>query len=210
SPLEFPLKSLLESSLEFPLESPLESPLKSPLESLLEFPLESPLKSPLESLLEFPLESPLESPLEFPLKSPLKSPLESLLEFPLEFLLQSPLEFPLNHGKMFAHWTETSKALLRGEGPPVFRVRKLDDITEKEEQIQPHPADVSVGKDVEKTMEAPTSKIVQDCKKAAEWVVAHKHLCTRVHLPDAVSMGEAQLREAVKLWEEKPDECDED
>ncbi|KAI4829809.1 hypothetical protein KUCAC02_001474 [Chaenocephalus aceratus] len=55
----------------------------------------------------------------------------------------------------------------------------------------------------------PTSKIVQDCKKAAEWVVAHKHLCTRVHLPDAVSMGEAQLREAVKLWEEKPDECDE-
>ncbi|KAK1894453.1 Deoxyribose-phosphate aldolase [Dissostichus eleginoides] len=59
-------------------------------------------------------------------------------------------------------------------------------------------------------MEAPTSKIVQDCKKAAEWVVAHKHLCTRVHLPDAVSMGEAQLREAVKLWEEKPDECDED
>ncbi|KAK1904176.1 Sentrin-specific protease 2 [Dissostichus eleginoides] len=91
-----------------------------------------------------------------------------------------------SHGKMFAHWTETSKALLRGEGPPVFRVRKLDDITE------------------------PTSKIVQDCKKAAEWVVAHKHLCTRVHLPDAVSMGEAQLREAVKLWEEKPDECDKD
>ncbi|KAK1890658.1 Chaperone protein DnaJ, partial [Dissostichus eleginoides] len=35
-----------------------------------------------------------------------------------------------SHGKMFAHWTETSKALLRGEGPPVFRVRKLDDITE--------------------------------------------------------------------------------
>ncbi|KAI9526256.1 hypothetical protein NQZ68_041644 [Dissostichus eleginoides] len=93
-------------------------------------------------------------------------------------------------------------SLLRGEGPPVFRVRKLDDITEKEEQLQPHPADVSVGKDVEKTMEAPTSKIVQDCKKAAEWVVAHKHLCTRVHLPDAVSMGEAQLREAVKIWEE--------
>ena len=33
---------------------------------------------------------------------------------------------------MFAHWTETSKALLRGEVPPVFRVRKrkLDDITE--------------------------------------------------------------------------------
>ncbi|KAI4829464.1 hypothetical protein KUCAC02_023504 [Chaenocephalus aceratus] len=53
----------------------------------------------------------------------------------------------------------------------------------KEEQLQPHPADVSVGKDVDKTMEAPTSKIVQDCKKAAEWV--HKHLCTRVHLPDA-------------------------
>ncbi|KAJ4922362.1 hypothetical protein JOQ06_025899, partial [Pogonophryne albipinna] len=49
----------------------------------------------------------------------------------------------------------------------------------KEEQLQPHPADVSVGKDVEKTMEAPTSKIVQDCKKAAEWVVAHTHLCTR-------------------------------
>ncbi|KAF3854257.1 hypothetical protein F7725_022312 [Dissostichus mawsoni] len=137
-----------------------------------------------------------------------------------------------SHGKMFAHWTETSKALLRGEGPPMFRVRKrkLDEITEKEEQLQRHPADVSVGKDVEKTMEAvglftssmhhiqggrpfhglPTSKIVQDCKKAAEWVVAHKHLCTRVHLPDAVSMGEAQLREAVKLWEEKPDECDED
>ncbi|KAI4797723.1 hypothetical protein KUCAC02_024904, partial [Chaenocephalus aceratus] len=85
-----------------------------------------------------------------------------------------------SHGKMFAHWTEKSKALLRGEVPPVFRVRKrkVDDITE----------------------------IVQDCKKAAEWVVAHKHLCTRVHLPDAVSMGEAQLREAVKLWEEKPDE----
>ncbi|KAJ4933553.1 hypothetical protein JOQ06_030379, partial [Pogonophryne albipinna] len=40
-----------------------------------------------------------------------------------------------SHGKMFAHWTETSKALLRGEVPPVFR---------------------------------PTSKIVQDCKKAAE------------------------------------------
>ncbi|KAF3833195.1 hypothetical protein F7725_026860, partial [Dissostichus mawsoni] len=58
-----------------------------------------------------------------------------------------------SHGKMFAHWTETSKALLQGEGPPVFRVRKLDDITEKEEQLQPHPADVSVGKDVEKTME---------------------------------------------------------
>ncbi|KAI9523131.1 hypothetical protein NQZ68_030175 [Dissostichus eleginoides] len=112
---------------------------------------------------------------------------------------------------MFSHWTETSKALLRGEGPPVFRVRKrkLDEISE-EEQLQPHPADVSVGKDVEKTMEAPTSKIVQDCKKAAEWVVAHKHLCTRVHLPDAVSMGESQLREAVKIWEEKPDECDED
>ncbi|KAK1888016.1 Cell wall synthesis protein Wag31, partial [Dissostichus eleginoides] len=93
-----------------------------------------------------------------------------------------------SHGKMFSHWTETSKALLRGEGPPVFRVRKrkLDEISE------------------------PTSKIVQDCKKAAEWVVAHKHLCTRVHLPDAVSMGEAQLREAVKIWEEKPDECDED
>ncbi|XP_033954680.1 uncharacterized protein [Pseudochaenichthys georgianus] len=117
-----------------------------------------------------------------------------------------------SHGKMFAHWTEKSKALLRGEVPPVFRMRKrkLDDITEKEEQLQPHPADVSVGKDVDKTMEAPTSKIVQDCKKAAEWVVAHKHLCTRVHLPDAVSMGEAQLREAVKLWEEKPDECNED
>ncbi|KAI4805602.1 hypothetical protein KUCAC02_010206 [Chaenocephalus aceratus] len=106
-----------------------------------------------------------------------------------------------SHGKMFAHWTETSKALLRGEVPPVFRVRKrkLDDITEKEEQLQPHPADVSVGKD-------PTSKIVQDCKKAAEWVVAHKHVCARMHLPDAVSMGEARLREAVKLWEEKPDD----
>ncbi|KAI4831064.1 hypothetical protein KUCAC02_002665, partial [Chaenocephalus aceratus] len=51
-----------------------------------------------------------------------------------------------SHGKMFAHWTETSKALLRGEVPPVFR---------------------------------PTSKIVQDCKKAAEWVVAHKPSCTR-------------------------------
>ncbi|KAJ4938563.1 hypothetical protein JOQ06_003176 [Pogonophryne albipinna] len=61
-----------------------------------------------------------------------------------------------SHGKMFAHWTETSKALLRGEVPPVFRVRKkkVDDITELEEQLQPHPADVSVGKDVEKTMEA--------------------------------------------------------
>ncbi|KAI4790131.1 hypothetical protein KUCAC02_034814, partial [Chaenocephalus aceratus] len=60
-----------------------------------------------------------------------------------------------SHGKMFAHWTEKSKALLRGEVPPVFRVRKrkVDDITEKEEQLQPHPADASVGKDVEKTME---------------------------------------------------------
>ncbi|KAI4830302.1 hypothetical protein KUCAC02_001942, partial [Chaenocephalus aceratus] len=37
-----------------------------------------------------------------------------------------------SHGKMFAHWTEKSKALLRGEVPPVFRVRKrkVDDITE--------------------------------------------------------------------------------
>nr|XP_033944787.1 uncharacterized protein LOC117450887 isoform X3 [Pseudochaenichthys georgianus] len=96
-----------------------------------------------------------------------------------------------SHGKMFAHWTEKSKALLRGEVPPVFRMRKrkLDDITEKEEQLQPHPADVSVGKDVDKTMEAPTSKIVQDCKKAAEWVVAHKHLCTRVHLPRCSEHG---------------------
>ncbi|KAI4820219.1 hypothetical protein KUCAC02_028203 [Chaenocephalus aceratus] len=42
-----------------------------------------------------------------------------------------------SHGKMFAHWMEKSKALLRGEVPPVFRVRKrkLDDITEKEEQL---------------------------------------------------------------------------
>ncbi|KAK1904254.1 Sentrin-specific protease 2, partial [Dissostichus eleginoides] len=139
--------------------------------------------------------------------------LYTILDAPYDFTIIDMPNFDLgSHGKMFAHWTETSKALLRGEGPPVFRVRKrkLDDITEKEEQLQPHPADVSVGKDVEKTMEAPTSKIVQDCKKAAEWVVAHKHLCTRVHLPDAVSMGEAQLREAVKLWEEKPDECDED
>ncbi|KAF3837632.1 hypothetical protein F7725_009400 [Dissostichus mawsoni] len=120
-----------------------------------------------------------------------------------------------SHGKMFAHWTETSKALLRGEGPPVFRVRKrkLDDITERSNfsLIQL----MSELEKVEKTMEAvglftTPSKIVQDCKKAAEWVVAHKHLCTRVHLPGAVSMGEAQLREAVKLWEEKPDECDED
>ncbi|KAF3844474.1 hypothetical protein F7725_007637 [Dissostichus mawsoni] len=103
-----------------------------------------------------------------------------------------------SHGKMFAHWTETSKALLQGEGPPVFRVRKLDDITERSNfsliQLMSQ-----LEKMWEKTMEAPTSKIVQDCKKAAEWVVAHKHLCTRVHLPDAVSMGEAQLREAVKL-----------
>ncbi|KAK1904425.1 TRMT1-like protein [Dissostichus eleginoides] len=139
--------------------------------------------------------------------------LYTILDAPYDFTIIDMPNFDLgNHGKMFAHWTETSKALLRGEGPPVFRVRKrkLDDITEKEEQLQPHPADVSVGKDVEKTMEAPTSKIVQDCKKAAEWVVAHKHLCTRVHLPDAVSMGEAQLREAVKLWEETPDERDED
>ncbi|KAJ4930940.1 hypothetical protein JOQ06_025241 [Pogonophryne albipinna] len=95
-----------------------------------------------------------------------------------------------SHGKMFAHWTETSKALLRGEVPPVFRVRKrkLDDITEKEEQLQPHPADVSVGKDVEKTMEVPTSKIVQDCKKAAEWVVAHKHFFGRKNLTNVTSM----------------------
>ncbi|KAJ4925310.1 hypothetical protein JOQ06_018045 [Pogonophryne albipinna] len=69
-----------------------------------------------------------------------------------------------SHGKMFAHWTETSKALLRGEGPPVFRVRKrkVDDITEKEEQLQPHPADVSVGKDV-KTMEALGLNIWKTC-----------------------------------------------
>ena len=47
--------------------------------------------------------------------------------------------------------------------------------------------------------------MVQDCKKAADWLVAH-----RVHLPRAGSMGEAQLTEAVELWEERPEECDED
>ena len=33
---------------------------------------------------------------------------------------------------MFAHWTEVSKALLAGEVPPVFRLkkRKVDDMTE--------------------------------------------------------------------------------
>lgn len=38
----------------------------------------------------------------------------------------------LSHGKLFAHWTDASKALLRGEVPPVFRLmkRKVDDITE--------------------------------------------------------------------------------
>ncbi|XP_061588999.1 uncharacterized protein LOC133453133 [Cololabis saira] len=41
-----------------------------------------------------------------------------------------------SHGKLFAHWTDASKALLRGEVPPVFRLmkRKVDDITEDEEQ----------------------------------------------------------------------------
>ncbi|CAL8315247.1 unnamed protein product [Boreogadus saida] len=37
-----------------------------------------------------------------------------------------------SHGKLFAHWTDTSKALLRGEVPPVFKLKKrrLDDIHE--------------------------------------------------------------------------------
>ncbi|KAG8004737.1 hypothetical protein GBF38_016612, partial [Nibea albiflora] len=37
-----------------------------------------------------------------------------------------------SHGKMFAHWTDMSKALLAGEVPPVFRLkkRKVDDMTE--------------------------------------------------------------------------------
>ncbi|KAJ4942686.1 hypothetical protein JOQ06_005203, partial [Pogonophryne albipinna] len=84
-----------------------------------------------------------------------------------------------SHGKMFAHWTETSK-------PPA---RKRSNFSLIQQMSQ-------VGKDVDQTMEAPTTKIVQDCKKAVEWVVAHTHLCTRVHLLDAVSTGEAQLREA--------------
>ncbi|CAL8270078.1 unnamed protein product [Arctogadus glacialis] len=37
-----------------------------------------------------------------------------------------------SHGKLFAHWTDTSKALLRGEVPPVFKLKKRrrDDIHE--------------------------------------------------------------------------------
>lgn len=36
-----------------------------------------------------------------------------------------------SHGKVFAHWTDMSKALLAGEVPSVFRLkRKLDDMTE--------------------------------------------------------------------------------
>ncbi|CAL8312649.1 unnamed protein product [Arctogadus glacialis] len=37
-----------------------------------------------------------------------------------------------SHGKLFAHWTDASKALLRGEVPPVFKLKKRrrDDIHE--------------------------------------------------------------------------------
>ncbi|KAF3841342.1 hypothetical protein F7725_007204, partial [Dissostichus mawsoni] len=78
-----------------------------------------------------------------------------------------------------------------------WTVERDDWFGNREEQLQPHPADVSVGKDVEKTMEAVglftssmhniqggrpfhgllTSKIVQDCNKAAEWVVAPGCIC---------------------------------
>ncbi|XP_078019243.1 uncharacterized protein LOC144459364 [Epinephelus lanceolatus] len=93
-----------------------------------------------------------------------------------------------SHGKLFAHWTDASKALLRGEVPPVFRLmkRKVDDITEEEEQqaeVSVRPADVDTpveGDSVE-------DRILHDCRHAAEWVEANKRLFSaKVDLPDVL------------------------
>ncbi|CAL8241340.1 unnamed protein product [Gadus morhua 'NCC'] len=42
-----------------------------------------------------------------------------------------------SHGKLFAHWTDTPKALLRGEVPPVFKLKKRrrDDIHEEDMEV---------------------------------------------------------------------------
>ncbi|XP_035996569.1 uncharacterized protein LOC118563986 [Fundulus heteroclitus] len=109
------------------------------------------------------------------------------------------------HHKMFAHWTEMSRALLRGEVQPVFRLkkRKFED------------KDVSVENTSKTTVEVDRVKarIVNDCKEAAEWVNANLHLFSdAVELPDILKMGEVELAEAVqqyeKLWGEE--EVDED
>ncbi|XP_051800547.1 uncharacterized protein LOC110972427 isoform X2 [Acanthochromis polyacanthus] len=88
-----------------------------------------------------------------------------------------------SHGKMFAHWTDNSKALLQ----PVFHLkkRKMDDITETEEQQQQQPAaqpqQVIVVKDVEMTMEVDKdeARVISECRQAAAWVFRKPALVCR-------------------------------
>ncbi|XP_061570613.1 uncharacterized protein LOC133424181 [Cololabis saira] len=120
-----------------------------------------------------------------------------------------------SHGKLFAHWTDASKALLRGEVPPVFRLRKrkVDDITEDEEQqaeVSVRPAD----KDTPVEGDSVEDRILHDCRDAAEWVEANKQLFSaRVDLPDILCMGENQAEAALqygRVWTEQLDDNEKD
>ncbi|XP_029943704.1 uncharacterized protein LOC115385770 [Salarias fasciatus] len=107
-------------------------------------------------------------------------------------------------GKVFAHWTDAAKALLRGEAPPVFRLkkRKLDDAAEDQEP-QPQPLQITspLQKDAQTEGEATSieDKILQDCTKAAEWVQDNPHLfAATVEMPDILQMGQEMQKEFVK------------
>ncbi|XP_030267114.1 uncharacterized protein LOC115578343 [Sparus aurata] len=107
---------------------------------------------------------------------------------------------------------KASKAVLQGEVPPVFRLmkRKVDDITEEEEQqaeVSVRPADV----DTPVEGDLAEDRVLHDCRRAAEWVEANKPLLSaRVDLPDVLSMGEERQAEAAlqygRVWKEELDE----
>ncbi|KAA0723999.1 hypothetical protein E1301_Tti023113 [Triplophysa tibetana] len=127
----------------------------------------------------------------------LMSALYIVLDAPFDYTIQDMVElrkwycvmlmenFGLDrHGKLFAHYTEESKAFLRGDQQPVYRLqkRKLEEISQEE------PFDGQVTSQVDETILfncefASEKQVVQSPRKSVHVTSAHARL--RVHVTSA-------------------------
>ncbi|XP_039537483.1 uncharacterized protein LOC120485767 isoform X2 [Pimephales promelas] len=114
-----------------------------------------------------------------------------------------------SHGKVFAHFTEESKAFLRGDREPVFRLkkRKFEETFQVEPQHQVQELS-SQGDVLHPVLEdAPLessqeSRLVRDLKIASKWCLDQSSaLHGSVQLPKVLCMEEQDVAEAVERLE---------
>ncbi|XP_056615086.1 uncharacterized protein LOC130430130 [Triplophysa dalaica] len=115
------------------------------------------------------------------------------------------------HGKLFAHYTEESKAFLSGDQQPVYRLqkRKVEEISQEE------PFDGQVTSQVDETIlfnceyasekqvvQSPRKeRVMTDLKTASQWCLENSgDLLGSVQLPLIMCMGDDEAAEALEQF----------